>query len=140
MKTLAVLCNVLLIIFTCFVLATDGGPKQPAYVLLSVLMFGVPAFTVFTLARRPKREAEAGAPVAAGSAGTQVQKGPTARPTAIERAAGLCNIFLLGFICWALYDQYPHPAEAGFIPYVALTLLAPVLSIVTLFFVAPRSR
>ena len=140
MKTLAVLCNILLIVFTCFVLATDGGPKQPAYVLFSFLLIGIPAFTVFTLARGRKREAAAGAPVAEGSAGTPQQKGPAARLTTMEQAAGVCNIVLLGFICWALYDQYPHPAEAGFLPYVALTLLAPVLGIVTLYFVAPRSR
>ena len=44
------------------------------------------------------------------------------------------NIVLLGFICWAFVDQYPHPQEEGFIAYVLIMVLTPILSIVALLF------
>ncbi len=113
MKKLTIVCNIAVAAFTALVLATDGASRQPAYVFLTVLMFVVPAATALAITRRG-----AGGPL---------------RRSGIGRAAALANILLLGFTCWAILDQYPHPAEPGFFEYVALVLFTPVLSLVALF-------
>lgn len=113
MKTLTIACNIVLAAFTALVLATDGASREPADVLLTVLLFLIPLANVLVITRRG-----------------------TARPIhgpGIERAAALANILLLGFISWAIVDRYPHPAEPGFFEYVALLLFTPVSSTVVLF-------
>jgi hypothetical protein len=107
MKTLAVLCNVVLFTFTCFVLATDGAPTKAAYIIFTLVLMMTPVLTVIVLARR-----------AAGDGA--------------RRAAAICNVLSLGFLCWALVDQYPHPSEPGFIEYVVVLVLTPLLSAVAL--------
>jgi len=107
MKTLAVLCNVVLFTFTCFVIATDGAPTKAVYVILALMLLMTPVVTVFVLARRAEGD---GAP----------------------RAAMRCNILLLAFVCWALVDQYPHPSDPGFIEFVVVTAVTPLLSAVAL--------
>lgn len=42
----------------------------------------------------------------------------------------ICNVVLIGFVCWALVDQYPHPHENGFTAYAVLIVLTPILSVV----------
>jgi len=86
MKTLAVLCNIVMFGFSSMVLATHGTPTKAAYVVFALLLLLVPIFTVFALVRS-----------GAGS-------GPS-KSSAIQRAALICNIVMLGFICWALVDQ-----------------------------------
>ncbi len=44
----------------------------------------------------------------------------------------ICNIVLLGFVCWAIVDQYPHPEEDGVIPFAVLTVMTPILTLVAL--------
>ena len=46
----------------------------------------------------------------------------------LQIAAIIGNIVHIGFVCRALVDQYPHPAEEDFIPYVLMTVLLPILS------------
>lgn len=111
MKTLTVVCNIASLLFTLFVLATDGPPKEAVYIVVALLLLLIPLFTVFALVR--------------GGAG----KG---RGGAIQRAAGICNVVLLAFICSVLVKQYPHPSEPGFIEYAVLMLVTPILSAVVL--------
>jgi hypothetical protein len=110
MKTLTVLCDVVLFGFTCFVLATDGVSTEVAYIIFTLLLILIPIFTVFAIVR-------SGA--------------------AIERVAAICNIGLLGFVCWALVDQYPHPEEEGFAAFAVLTVLTPILGAIVLFCSGP---
>jgi hypothetical protein len=103
MKTLAVLCNVVLFTFTGFVLATDGAPTKAVYIILAAVLLTTPAVTVFVLTR--------------STAGDHV-----------ARAAVALNILLLAFVCWALVDQYPHPSEGGFVGYVVAVVLTPLVN------------
>ena len=121
MRTLTILCNIVSVLFHCFVLATDGPPTKAAYIILTVLMLLIPVFTVFALVR-------------SGAGG-----GPSPRGRALARAAAICNVVLLGLFCLALVDQYPHPAEPGFLEYVVLTMVTPILSAVVLFWIARRA-
>lgn len=119
MGNAAVVCNVVLVAFTCFVLATDGASREVPYMVLGVLLLAVPTLSAALLLQQPFRHID----------GT-----PGASP-AMRRASQfgvLCNVCLLVTACWAIYDQYPHPNERGYLPYVAVVLLAPTLSIVAL--------
>jgi cytochrome bd-type quinol oxidase subunit 2 len=110
MKTLTVLCNVVLVGFTAFVVATEGPSREPAYNVFALLLVLVPIFTIFALLNREA----------------------AAKP-AVARAAAVCNLILLALVCWALVDQYPHPKEPGVIPFIIVCLLTPVLGAAVLF-------
>lgn len=45
----------------------------------------------------------------------------------------ICNIILLGFACWSVIDQYPHPREAGVIEFELVVILTPILSAIVIF-------
>jgi hypothetical protein len=110
MKTLTVLCNVVLVGFTAFVVATEGPSREPAYNVFALLLVLVPIFTLFALLNRK-----------------------AAANPAVAPAAAIANVILLALICWALVNQYPHPKEPGFIPFAVVCLLTPVLSAAVLF-------
>jgi len=112
MKMFTILCNVGLALFTCLVLATDGTPTEPAYIIFMLLLILIPV---------------ANGLVVAGwrSAGSGRRRG-------IERAVVAGNILLLGFAIWAIVDRYPHPAEPGLFEYTALVMLTPVVSVVAI--------
>jgi hypothetical protein len=42
------------------------------------------------------------------------------------------NFIFLGFVCWALIDQYPHPKEGGVIAMSVLMVLTPILNLAVL--------
>ncbi|HNW61244.1 MAG TPA: hypothetical protein PKI62_16340 [bacterium] len=111
MKVLVLICNVISLAFTLFVLATDGAPTKPVYIFFGLCLILVPLFTIFTLTR------------------TRILP---ARGALVSGLAAAGNILLLAFVCWALIDQYPHPNEPGFIPYAVLILLTPALSALVL--------
>src|SRR5512138_2321199 len=108
MKTVALIFNLVLFGFTCLVMVTDGPPTETAYIVFTL-------WTLLTLVISPL-----------------VIYRSFNRP--VTRIVGMIfNVVLLGFLCWALADQYPHPNEEGFIPFVALMFLTPVLNLVMLF-------
>ena len=51
MKTLTVLCNIVLLGFTSFVLAAEGAPKKAAYIIFTLSLTLIPILTVFTIVR-----------------------------------------------------------------------------------------
>jgi hypothetical protein len=133
MKTLAVVCNIVLFTFTCIVLVTDGVPMQAAYIVFTLLSLLVPILSLVVISRSR---------VSGGWLGPHVKRKPLGekRKTEDRSFAGatlnsvavVCNIVLFGFVCWALMDQYPHPEEEGVIPFAVLMVLTPVLSMVVI--------
>ncbi len=119
MGTVAVVCNVLLVAFTCFVLATDGVAREVPYIVFGFLLLAVPTLSAALLVQRALRP-------------TESTPGVSPAMRRARQVGVLCNVWLLGTACWAIYDQYPHPDEPGFLAYVAVVLLAPILSIVAL--------
>jgi hypothetical protein len=109
MKTVAILCNVVLAALTSMILATEGLPGRPVYLGFTLLMILAPVMAVFAMTRRPS------------GAG---------RGASMTAAAG--NLVLVGFVCWAMVAQYPYPEGAGVVPYAVLALAAPVLSLAVL--------
>jgi hypothetical protein len=137
MKTLTVLCNVVLFGFTCLVLATDGAPTAAVYIIFTLLLMLIPVFTVFAITRSGAGDGGPNLHSRRKTAEAQPRTGVfSSAHTAIARVAAICNVVLLVFVCWAFVDQYPHPEEDGFIAFAALTVLTPILSGVMLF----RSR
>ena len=104
MKTLVVVCNVVFFAFTCVVLATDGLPKEVPYILLTLAVLLVPVLTVVALLR-----------------------------ARLMVAAAIANLVVLGLMVWSFVAQYPHPQEEGFVEYVVLAALTPILSAIVLF-------
>jgi len=117
MKYLVLVCNIVALAFTLLVIGTDGLATQASYIALTLLLIIIPFFTILALARPHTLP---------GSSTTTL------------RFAAIANLILLGFVCWALVDQHPHPTESGFVPYAVLMVLTPLLSAVTLFRYKPN--
>ena len=105
MTIVAVVCNVVLFLFTSFVLWTDGPPKGGGYTVLAVLLLLIPVLSAALILR-------AGADPRANT------------------AVAIGNVALLGFVIWAFASAYPgHPEEAGVLPFAAMGALTPMLNL-----------
>jgi hypothetical protein len=121
MKTAAIVCNAVLFAVTGFIILTEGVPRDARHLALTLLMLLVPLLTavVFLRERVPPQ-------------------GPTADDrgsstiTLAKRAAVLCNVALFAASCWAVVVQYPYPEGNSVIPFAALTLWTPILSLMAL--------
>ena len=109
MTIVAVVCNVVLFLFTCFVLWTEGSSKGGGYIVLTVLLLLIPILSSAVILRGGARD---------GWMGSQ---GKT--------VAAIGNIALLGFVIWAVASTYPHPEEPGVIPFTVICVLTPILTL-----------
>jgi len=103
MKIAAIVGNVILVGFTCVVTLTDGPPQGAAYVVLGLLLVLIPILNVVAISR-------------------------PSLGTLMKIITVLSNVVLLGFTCWAIIDQHPHPKEAGLLEFELLAVLIPLLS------------
>ena len=103
MKIAAIVGNIILVGFTCVVTLTDGPPQGAAYVVLGLLLVLIPVLNVVAISR-PSLGA------------------------LMKIITVLSNVVLLGFACWAIIDQHPHPQEAGLLEFELLAVLIPLLS------------
>jgi uncharacterized membrane protein len=112
MKIAAIICNIVLFVFHCFVLLTDGFPREAGYIVFTLWSFFTMILSAVLIWRMRTNSSSPG------------QK--------MRIVAIICNIIFLGFVCWALVDQYPHPKEGGLIAMVVLMFLTPILNVVVL--------
>jgi len=134
MKIAMFICNVVLFAFTCFVLLTDGVSKEAGYIAFTLLLLLVPILNLLVISRGGARVGRMGLPAKEKELAEQRKMDSSSSSgTVIKIVAIVCNAVLLGFVCWALVDQYPHPEEDGFIAYVLLVVVTPALSLVALF-------
>jgi hypothetical protein len=109
MKTSAIICNIILFLFTCFVILTDGISGEAEYIILTILLLLVPVLnTIFFFRSQDKR--------------------PNLKILAV-----IGNVVLIGFACQALIEQHSHPRETGFLLYAILVVLTPILSLAAIF-------
>jgi hypothetical protein len=134
MNLIACILNVLFFGFTFMVILTDGLSKQVLYNVFAFLLLLVPIFSVivifnsaagdgwfnFRLKRKAKDE-------------HTMTESNSSLVTNMKMAASISNIVLIVFSICATVDQYPHPDEEGYIPYLVFVFLTPVFSLVTLF-------
>jgi len=113
MRPLAVVANVVLLLFTAMAIAGDGISAQPAYIAFTALMVLTPVAT--------------GLALAGGS-----RWWPRRRQVA-DRGVAIANLILLVSLIVAFVDQYPHPNESGFVAFVVIAAATPLLSAVVLF-------
>jgi len=141
MKTIAVICNAVLFAFTCVVLATDGLPTKAAYAVFTLWVLGTLIFSAVAILRMGAADGRIDLRMKSRTAeGSQRPDDAYSGRRGMRIAAICCNIVLLGFICWALVDQHPHPKEAGFIEYAVLMALTPALSAFVLYRGVRRAR
>ena len=114
MKIAAIICNIVLFVFTCFVLMTDGVSSEAAYIVFTLLLLLVPILSLVVISRSRKN-------------------------AVMNIVAIICNIILLGFTCWAFVDQYSHPRESGFVAYAVFVVLTPILNLAAIFLYTKRS-
>jgi len=115
------------------VLVTDGLPKEAGYILLSLLHLLTPLLTLVVLFRSGTSDGWLGLLLKRKAIEEQVKvDSPSSMSTAMSIVAIVWNIALLGFLCWALVSQPPHPEEEGFVAFVVISVLTPILSVVAI--------
>lgn len=114
----AVICNVLVFAVTGIIVLTEGVPKKPHYLVLTLLMLLVPAQSTVVLLRK---------------AGAHRAKSPgddgSSAKTLGEREAVLCNAVLGGASCWAAVAQYLYAEGSGVIPFAVLVVGTPLVTL-----------
>jgi hypothetical protein len=110
MKIAAIICNAVLFAFLCLVLLTDGLPVAIAYIIFTLLSLVTPVLNALVIWK--------------GGTGPRSHK--------MRVAAIACNVILVGFICWAFVDQYPHPDEEGLLAFEIVMVLVPIISLTML--------
>jgi len=134
MRSVAVICNIVLFAFICLVLAVDGLPTEASYIVFTVWALMTLILSPAVISRRGAGDGWLGLP--AKSTPSEEQRkidDPSPPGTAVRTVTIICNIVFLAHFCWAFVDQYPHPEEEGFIPFAVLMVLTPILNLVALF-------
>jgi len=135
MKLLTVVFNIVLVVFTCLVLITDGLSKEVGYILLTLLLLFVPIFNLIIIFSSRANNDWLDFHLKRKAAEGRIKTDDTSiRRPVLKITAIICNIVLLGFSVWAFASQYPHPKESGFILFAVIVFITPVLSLVTLAF------
>jgi hypothetical protein len=134
MKIVAIICNIILFGFICFVLATEGPPRGTAYIVFTL-------WSILTLILSLVLISRTGA--GKGLPGILIKRKVPGEQRKIEDLISIddikiivvivFNMVFFGFVCWAIVDQYPHPKESGVIIMAVLMLVTPVLNLVTIF-------
>jgi len=107
MRVVAAIFNIVWFLFICLVLVTDGFPKEPLYIFFSLLHLVTPLLTLAVLFRYSMN-------------------------TVMNTVAIACNVALLGFLCWFFLTQPPHPQEEGFVAFVVISVVTPILSVLAI--------
>lgn len=107
MRITALVLNLVMVCFTMLVIFTEGMAPSHWYQLVTLLVLAIPLMTAQTLWKF---------------------RAPRAITAWERHYVGGLNVLLFVLVAAAIVDQYPRPREAGFIPYVVLVCLTPVLS------------
>ena len=135
MNFLAAIFNIALFGFTCLVLLTDGISKEIVYILFSLLLLLVPVLNLVMIFLGTKNHSWLSFEIKSKSSEEQKRKTNNlfSEGTFNNTLVIISNILLLGFSCWAIIDQYPHPKEDGLIIYILVVFLTPILSSLVIF-------
>lgn len=112
MKTLAIICNLFLFLFLCFVILTDGFSREASHITSTIWYFLTIVFSVVVI--------------------WKIRLINSSVNRTVKIVAIISNIIFLGFACWAFINEYPHPKEDGFITFVVIMFLTPILNMVVL--------
>ncbi len=133
MNILSLLCNTVLLGFTSFVVLTEGGSEETGYIIFACVLVAIPLLNIALTVRHGARYGWLRLqPLLQSTPPAPNVKSDLAKRPKIETIAIAGNVVLLGFSCWAIIDQHPHPQEPGVLEYEALVLLTPILSAMTI--------
>jgi len=134
MRIVVVICNAVLFAFTCMVMLNDGLPTQAAYIVFNAWLLLTLILNVVVISRIGANDGRLWRQMPRTAAGEQAEAdGRRSTGAFVRVAVALCNVVLLGFTGWAYVDQYPHPEEDGFVAFIVLMVLTPILSLLALF-------
>jgi hypothetical protein len=129
MNFLITFFNIVLFGFTCLVLLTDGMSRQAVYILYTLLLLLVPILNLVVIFLGAKRNGWFSFDLKRKASEVKSKNDDFSyRGTILKTVTIISNTVLLGFSCWAFVSQYPHPNEDGFIAFVLLLLVTPILS------------
>jgi hypothetical protein len=100
---------------------TEGVPREPRYLVLTLLMLLVPMFSgiVLLLQRR-------------GLQGLSATDDESSTARLAGSGAVLSNVVLLGASGWAAVAQYPDAEGNSVIPFAVLAVCTPILTLMAL--------
>ncbi|OFV81642.1 MAG: hypothetical protein A2Y78_12480 [Acidobacteria bacterium RBG_13_68_16] len=131
MKIAAAICNIVWFLFTCLVLVTDGPPQGAFYIVVTLLVLLTPLLTLVVIFRSGAGDGWLGLYMKRKAVEEQRKIDDlSSMGTIMKIVAIICNLALLGFVFWALVSQPPHPAEEGYIPFVLVSVVTPIVSVV----------
>jgi hypothetical protein len=107
MRITALVLNVVMVCVTMSVIFSEGMSPSHWYQLFTLMVLAIPLMTAQTLWKF---------------------RAPGAITRWERQYVGGLNVLLFVLIGAAIVDQYPHSREAGFIPYIVLACLVPVLN------------
>ncbi len=133
MKIVTLICNIALLGFTCLLFLFEGISKEAAYIVFTLLLLLVPILNIMLIF---------GNPVNFGYWTSKMKNRTTEEQRKVDEQSSIypvmkivvliLNIALLGFASWSIVSNYPHPAEAGVLPYALLVVLTPILSLIAI--------
>lgn len=130
MNFLAAIFNVSLAGYTCFVLLTEGMPKNVAYFLFTLFLLLVPVLNLCMILIGARSKGWFSFNI--GGKESEEEDIPEEKYTSgkiLKTTAIISNIVLVGLSCLAFIDQYPHPKEDGLVVFIVLLLFTPVVSL-----------
>ena len=134
MNFLAAIFNIVLFGFTCLVLMAEGISKEVVYILFTILMLLVPVLNLLLIIRGANhRWFNFAIKRQVSEERMRKIKNLFSKGVIMNALVILSNILLIGFTCWAIVDQYPHPNEDGYLIYVLVVFLTPILSSLAIF-------
>jgi hypothetical protein len=138
MRIAVVVLNLVVFLFTSFVLVTDGPPDPGADTLFAVWSLLTRIFSAGMILWTADSGGWLGlAPRTAALAKSEKTNASASVISGLILLAIVCNVGLIGFVCWHLAGQYNHPAESGAILLALLMVLTPLLSLAVLLRSAP---
>lgn len=116
-----IVCNILVLAAAGATVVSEGMPSQAGYLILTVAVLVVPLLSGVVLVW--------GGTAARGRAGIQERPRPL---VAAEGAALVANVLTFAACLWVAVSRYPYTEGNSIIPYAALLVATPVVTVVAL--------
>jgi amino acid transporter len=132
MNFIATLLNLLLFIFTFFLIVSNGVSGQGAYIMFSLLLLMVPVLNFVLIFPHTKNHNWFSFHIRRRT--NELLNDPDDNPMDKFLIAVVItlNVVLFGFTCWAFVDQYVHPRDGGVMLHTILVFVTPMISLVTI--------
>jgi ABC-type phosphate transport system permease subunit len=133
MKLVAIICNVVLFGFSCFIHFTQEPSIGIGYMILGLLLLLVPILNVMVIFRNQIKNGWSGLHMRSNLSDERRESNNLSSVDSVVKIGAIIfNIALLSFALWAIISQNPHSREPGVYIFALLVLLTPVLNLMTI--------